>query len=190
MALQAKHVDVAEFEQVRVRRTVSDVARRAAVDFHCSVLEDEGAVLLNVALETNGVLRGGGSHLLRGDGAVRVMTVGTLHETFVDAMVEGHSELRLLLQMARVAKLGLRLREQRLLRLRMMRRVAGKAAHIGLAVQGIRGVHVFSGRGVAGEAAIVDLLRGMTGKDENFRFVAGTGNMGRPGAVTALAALT
>lgn len=145
MALQAKHVDGAEFEQVRVGRTVSDVAGGTTVDFHRSVLENEGAMLLDVALEANCVLRGGGSHLLRGDGAMRVMAVSTLHEAFINAMVEGHGELRLLLQMTRVAKLGLRLNQQRLLCLRMMRRVAGNAAHIGLAVQGIGGVHVLGG---------------------------------------------
>ena len=74
---------------------------------------------------------------------MRIMAIAALHKPFVHAVMEGHGELRLLLQVAGVAKLGLGLDQQEFLGLCVVRRVAGDAAHVILAVQGIHGIHVF-----------------------------------------------
>ena len=57
----------------------------------------------------------GNAHLMRSYRAVRIVAIGALDQPFIHAMVEGHVELRFLLQMARKAKRGLRLHQQELL---------------------------------------------------------------------------
>ena len=142
MALQAKHVDVAELQQMRVGRTVRDMAGGAAFDFHGGVFEYEGAVLVDVALEADGVLRGRHADLLGQLRAVGIVAIGALHQAFVHAMAERHRELRLLLEVAGVAKLRLSLDQQELLRLCVVRGMAGNAAHFILMMKRVRGLHV------------------------------------------------
>jgi len=100
-----------------------------------------------------------------------------------------HPELWFLLQMAGAAKLGLRFAQQGFGHLRVMRRMARDAAHIVLAMQRICRVYMLGGRGVTGEAAIVDFLGGMIGKDENLGFVSASGYVGRAGTVAAFTSL-
>ncbi len=118
-----------------------------------------------------------------------IVAIAALDEPFVHAMVEGHGKLRLLLQMAAVAQLRLRLHQQEFLGLRVVRRMAGGATHLILAVQRVCGVHVLDGRSVAGEASIVDFLRRMFREDENLGLVAATGNVRSPWSMASLAAL-
>jgi len=115
MALQAQHVNVAEFQQVRIRGTVHDMARRASLGFHRSMLEYEWPLLIGVAGEADHILRGRAPDLFRPYGPVRIVAIGALNKALVHAMVEGHIELRFLLQMAGIAKLRLRLDEQEFL---------------------------------------------------------------------------
>ena len=81
---------------------------------------------------------------------MHVVAIAALDQPFIDAMVKGHLELRLLLQMAAVAKLRLRFDQQVLARLSVMRRMAGDAAHVILRVLRIEGVHMFVAPGMAG----------------------------------------
>ena len=67
--------------------------------------------------------------------------------------------------------------------------MAGDAADVILFVQGIYGVHMLGAAGMAGEAAIVDLLGGVAGEDKDLGFVAAPGNVVRTRAVASLAAL-
>lgn len=189
VALQAKHVHVAEFEHVRVGRAVGHMAGGATLSFYRRVFENKGPVLVDVALEANRILAGGRAHLLGGNGSVRIVAIAALHEPFVHAVMKRHIELRLLLQVAGVAKLGLCFHEQKFLGLCMMRRVTGDAAHVILAVQRVDRIHVLGTAGMAGETAFVDLFGGMIGEDEDFRFVASAGNVGGTGTVTSFASL-
>ena len=91
--------------------------------------------------------------------------------------------------MAGVAKFRLRFGEQRFGHLRVMGRMARDAAHIVLAMQRICRVHMLGGRGVAGEAAVVDFLGRMIWKDENFGFVSASGYVGRAGTVASFTSL-
>ena len=77
----------------------------------------ERPLLVGVALEADGILRGGSPHLLGPHRAVHVVAIAALDQPLIHAMMEGHIELGLLLEMAAVAKLGLRLREQKFGRL-------------------------------------------------------------------------
>ena len=55
VALQAKQIDVAVFQHVRVCSSVRDVARGASFLPHSRVFEHEGSLLVCVALEANRV---------------------------------------------------------------------------------------------------------------------------------------
>lgn len=124
VATQAEQVDVAHFQHMRIGRAVRRVAGLAAFHLHDLMLEDKWPLLVRVASETHGVLRGRCTQLVRPFRAMRIVTVGALDQPFIYAVVERHRELRLLLQMARIAKFRLRLDEQELCLLRVVRRVA------------------------------------------------------------------
>ncbi len=158
MALQAKQVHVAQLEHVRIRSSVSQVAGLASIHFDRLMFEYERPLLVGVALEANSVLCGIRTHLLRLHSAVNVVAIAALDQAFIHAMMEGHVELGLLLEMASVAELGLRFPQQEFIRLRMVSGVAGDAAHVVLGVFGVDGVHVLRTAGVAGEAASIDIL--------------------------------
>ena len=93
MARQAQQVHVADLQQMSVGRAVRRVAGLAAFHLHRLMLEYERAALIGVAREANGVLRRGGSHLLRRDRAVRVVAVAALNQPLVHAMMKGHARI-------------------------------------------------------------------------------------------------
>jgi hypothetical protein len=118
-----------------------------------------------MALKAHHILLRGGFQGLSAIGAVRIVAVGTLDQSLVHLVMEGHGELRLDLHVALEAKLGLS-RLQHMIRgwTRLgtcMNAVAAQAAHIALAVRraqivGVRalvaaqahGVQIF-GRGLS-----------------------------------------
>ena len=78
------------------------------------MLENEGALLVRVALKANSILLRGCAHLVRSDCAMRVVTIRAVDKPFVDAMVKGHLELGLLGLVASDAELRLGFRQQKL----------------------------------------------------------------------------
>lgn len=189
MARQAQKVHVADLQQVNVGRAVGGMARLATFHLHGFMFENKWAALVGVTGKADRVLRCRGSHLLRSDRPVRVVTVSTLDQTLVDAMVKWHAELGPLLQMAGVAKLGLGLYQEELLRLRMTWRVAGDAADVTFRMQGINGVHLLGTRRVTGQAAVIDFFGGMVFEDKNLCYIPASGNVSCPGTMAALASL-
>ena len=121
MALQAEQIYIADSQHVNVCAPVRDVAGCASLDLHWFVLKDKGALLVGMASEANRVLCRCTPHLFGKDGAVNIMTVAALDESFVNAMMEGHLELRPLLQVAGITKLWLRFHEQELFCFGMVR---------------------------------------------------------------------
>ena len=97
------------------------MAGLATIDLYRLVFEYKRSLLVRVALEADRILRRGSAHLMGPRSPVRIVTVGTLDETFIDSMVEWHIELSFLCEMARVAKLGLSFYEQEFFCFRMMR---------------------------------------------------------------------
>jgi|SRR5580658_977964 hypothetical protein len=114
MALQAQQVDIAYLQHVRVWPAMRDVAGLAAFELYCFVLEHEWTLFVDMARKADNVLRRGCPDLLRFHRAVHIVTVTALNEALVHAMVKGHVELRLLLQVTPVAKLRLGFYEQEL----------------------------------------------------------------------------
>ena len=105
------------------------VARKTTlIGFHGSVLEDERPHRVRVTLGTNRKLTGGGSHLVTGLGAMRVVAVAALDKSNIDTMPVGPREFRLLRGMATVAQGSLRFRQQKIDIGRAMRTVTGRTA--------------------------------------------------------------
>jgi hypothetical protein len=71
----------------------------------------------------------------------------------------------------------------------MVRRMAGDATDVVLAVYRVNGVHVLSATGVAGQATGVDFFRRSRLEDEDLGFVAAARNVVRTWSVAALATL-
>lgn len=85
------------------------MAGRASFDLDRLVLEYERSLLVGVAGKTDRVLSCRRPNLLGTYCAMHVVALAALNQSFIDAMMKGHLELRLLLQMTGIAKLGLRL---------------------------------------------------------------------------------
>ena len=85
------------------------------------MLENEGALLVRVALKTDSILLRGCAHLMRPNGAVRVVTIRAVDKPFVHAMVKGHFELGLLGLVTSDAELRLGSGQQKLPSFRVVR---------------------------------------------------------------------
>ena len=189
VALEAEQIDVAHAEHVSIRASMRNMTRRATLDLYGLVFEHKRPLLIGVARETNRVLRRRGSHLLGTNGAVRIVTIGALDQSFVNSMAKRHFKLGLLLEMARVAQLGLRLRQQKLFGFRLVRRVAGDTTDIVLGVNRVDSVHVLRPAGVATHASGVDFLGRRVLERENFGLVATTVHVRFPGTVASFTTL-
>lgn len=165
------------------------MARLASVDLHGGMLEHERPLFFRVAVEAYGVLGGRSPHLPGFRRTVNVVAVAASNQAFVHAMMEGHFELRLLLEMASVAELRLSFLEKEFFRLGMMRRVARRATYLILSVQGIDRIHVLRTAGVASQAASVDFLSRSVLEREDFCDVAAACDVGRARAMASLASL-
>lgn len=106
------------------------VAGLASLGSHRLMFVDEGPALIDVAVIADLVLGDGRAQLMGPLGAVRVMAIGALDQTFVHAMPKGHRKLWPLLLMAPIAEFGLALNEQELPRFRVVWRMARNAGDI------------------------------------------------------------
>ena len=189
MARQAKQVYVAGLEKVWVWRPVRRVARLAPLNLNGFMLEHERPTLLRVTLEAGGVIGGRSSHLLGRNCAVRIVAVATRDQAFIYAVVKRHCKLRLLLQVAGVAEGRLRLNQQKLGFLGVVRGMAIQAAHIIVAVDGSREIHLLLAGFVAGHATVVHHLGGGSLETEYLGRVTGIIDMLCSRPMTTLAAL-
>ena len=84
------------------------VTREASlVGLHRRMFEDERPHCIGVTLGAYGELSSSGAHLVTGLGSMRVMAVAALDQSNVYAVAIWSRELRSLLRMTSVAKLGL-----------------------------------------------------------------------------------
>ena len=141
------------------------------------MLEYKRSLLVRVAFEADRVLRRRGPHLFWSNRAVWIVAVRALDKPLIDAMVERHLELRLLLQVAGVAELRLGLDQQEFLRLCVMGRVTGDAAHVALSMQRVHRIHVLGATGMARQTAVVDVFGRMIFEDKDLRYVAASGDV-------------
>jgi hypothetical protein len=158
MALQAEHVHEADFEKPRVGGTVGSVATAAAFGFHRYMLVNKRPLLIDMALVANGIAARQSAHLPDGCCSMWAMTVIALHQTLIDAMVEGLGEIGLGRDVAAVAQLGLALDQEVLFLRGVVRRVAIEAADIAAGVGGFRKMRLLATFAVASQAASAGLL--------------------------------
>ena len=118
-----------------------------------------------------------------------IVAVAALHEPFVNAVMKRARELLLCFEMTAVAQLWLLLFHQELAFLRIMRRVAVRAADVVLQMGGARKITVLFAVGVTAKTTLADFLCGDVLKAEDFRFVASAVDVGLPWTVTCLAAM-
>ena len=78
VALKAKAVHVAAYEQARIRRSVWKMARGAALSLDRRMFVNERPEGIDVALGANGVLCRTDPNEIRLEGAVRVVAIGAL----------------------------------------------------------------------------------------------------------------
>jgi hypothetical protein len=130
MAREAKQIYIAHLEQMDVRRAVRRMAYGAAFDPRWLVLVYEWPALVGVAGIANLIFSHRSAQLMWPFSSMGVMAIGTLDEPFIHAMPEWHRELRFLLLMAGIAKRRLRLHQQELARLGVVRRMARRAGDI------------------------------------------------------------
>ena len=90
---------------------------------------------------------------------MRVVAIATVHDAFVDAMLERHGELRTNIGVAFVAKFRLGFRQEKFLRGGTVDGVATRAHHIVLGVRGAPDVGAGQRLRVAAQAVIQDLFR-------------------------------
>ena len=79
MALEAKQVDVAELQHMRIRPTVRQMARLASLDLYRSMFVHKRPLLIRVTLEADRVLRRGSPHLLGAHRAMNVVAIAALN---------------------------------------------------------------------------------------------------------------
>ena len=114
-----------KLEHVRVGTAVRQMAGFTTVGLNGLVLKHKRPLLVRVAFEADLILRRGCPDLFRLHRAVDVVAITALDQSFIHTMMKGHFELSFLLKVARVAKLRLRLYEQKIRFFTVMRRMAG-----------------------------------------------------------------
>lgn len=120
VALQAERENRRALEETGIHGAMRRMAGFAAVDADARVLKGKWTPLVGMALHAGLLAVVGGVHHAwthshppgRRSGAVRVVTIGAVHETFVDTVLGRHRKLSPDVGMAGVAKVGLLGREQ------------------------------------------------------------------------------
>ena len=95
------------------------------------------------------------------------MAIRTLDKSFLHAMMEGHIELRFLVQMTAVAEFRLCFHQEKVIGAGTMRGMTTQAAQVVFAVCRARKVRVILPGGMALQAPLIHLLRGGSLKAEN-----------------------
>ena len=108
VAPEAQRVQIADVQQARVGRPMRRVARDAALGLDHGMLKDKWPCGLGVALGADLVLIGSRLQLLAFESAVRIMTIATSQQPFIDFVMERLGERWLHVCVAGVAEPGLR----------------------------------------------------------------------------------
>lgn len=169
MALQADGVYAGAVEKTRIRPAVRGVARRATLGFYDAVLIDKRASCFRVALDTNSILLRDGREAILLECPVGIVAIGTLNQSLVDLVMEGHGELRLHIGVALIAERRLGRLQQGFF-LASMNVVATDTAYVALGMS--RAIEVPMLALMAAKAFGIDL------------FAGGVGGVEDPGSVT------
>lgn len=169
MALEADRIHVCAIEQPRIWSAVRCMAGRAALGLHYHVLVYEWPCSLAMTFCADHIHLRRRAKVFAIEGAMRIVTVGALQETFFNLVMEGHVELCLGFGVALVAQLRLRSFEQLLLDRAVVDAVTTYAAHLVFAV--CRALEVGVLALVAAEAPCIHFLRRGLCRIENLGYV-------------------
>ena len=158
VALQTEHIDQADFEQPGIGRAVRRMATTASFGLYRHMLVYKRPLLVDMALVANEIPARQRADLTNEPGAMRVVAIVALNQTFIDTMVKRFREICLGGDVAPVAQLGLALHQQVLAFFGVVGRVAIKAANVAAGVGGFRKMRLLAAFAVAGEAAGAGLL--------------------------------
>lgn len=172
VALEAEQIDGAAVQHAGIGRSVRVVTRDATLRFDGRMLEGERSLLLGVARETDGVLRGRCAELPRPGGVMRTVTTRAREQPLVHSVMRGAIEIRPNVLMAAVTELRLRDFQQTLRRRRLMGRMAVGAPEIVDGVRGTREVAVLVAELVAVETDARPLALGDGGEADDVGLVA------------------
>jgi len=158
VALQAQQIDLAYPKQARVCGTMRRVTAAAPfrLDRHMLVYKRSSGIC--VALYAGSVAAGQGLHLPQGRGAMRVMAIATVNQSFIYPVVVRLGKIGLGAGVAAVALFRLFLNQQILRSFGMVRRMTIKAAHIIAGVGGTGKMPLFMLRAMATEATGIGFL--------------------------------
>lgn len=173
------------------------MAAAAAINTNSSMLKDERSAFVDMTFKTGLFIlqamrhhAGSCAHLPGGSvGTMRIVAIRTLHESFIDAVLDGHRKLRPDICMAAVTEIGLRLGKQLFGCSSLVDGMAIGADHIGGAVRTATNVCATELLRMTCQASVEYLLGSKPRKCHNQRLVPFSRSMGFAGTVTTLAAL-
>ncbi len=190
MATETQEVDIVDLEQTRIRRAMRHMAVQAAFfGLYRSMLKDERAHSVGVALGADCKLTGGGAHLAAHLGPMGIMTVAALYEPDIDPMAIRPGELSPLRTVTSVTQLGLRFDEEEIDILRAVRTVTVGASDAAGEVFGVGKVLRFQTGLVTFRADRRRIRWTQLLKANDLGRVATTVNVRLPGSVTSLASM-
>lgn len=152
------------------------------------MLEREWPLLIAVALEADRIALRAGAELAGLRASVNVVAIGTANQAFVHPVTKRLVELHFVICMARITQIRLLVNEQVIRFFRFMRTVTGSTTYTVLVVLRPLIVCVFTGIGMACEAAIADRLARIV-KVVDFGFIATRLDVCRSRAMTGLASM-
>ena len=182
-------------QQARVRGPMRKVASFASVHSNGFVFIEEGPAFFGVAFQARLLV---GERLVYqtgprghtpggGERSVRIVAVGAIHETFVDAMLERHGELCANFAVAAVAEIGLFLREQEFRSRGFMDRMTAGTDDFVERVRGLANICPAQSLGVTSKAVGENILGGKLREGDDGCFAAVGVYVGFAGSVTAFA---
>jgi len=93
MALQAQHIDLAYAQETRVRGAMGCMASGAAFRFHRHMLVHKRSARIGMALDASGIAAGQSLGLAESGGAMNVVAIAAMNQSFIYAMVIGPGKL-------------------------------------------------------------------------------------------------
>jgi len=177
VALQALKVDLTYTKQPRVRRSMRSMATATPVGLHWYVFINERTSLIGMALDTGGIAVRHSPHLTKSGSAMNVVTVNTLNQSLVYAMMERFKEVRLRGSMAPIAELRLFFSQQMLGFFSVVRGMTIEAADVAISMCGAGNISMLVVLAVAGKASSVSFLSRQHLKADDLCNVAITRNV-------------
>ena len=173
------------------------VAAAAAINTNSGVLKDERSAFVDMTFKTGLFIlqamchhAGSCAHLPGGSvGTMRIVAIRTLHESFIDAVLDGHRKLRPDICMTAVTEICLRLGQKLFGCSSFVDGMAIGADHVCGAVRTAANVCATELLCMTCQASVEYLLWSKPRKRDNERLIPFCSSVGLAGTVTTLAAL-